>query len=461
MRCQSIGVVGMSVLLLLASVSRGEIQVVAQCNRDGDATPEFRFGNVVSPSSNDAATQATLVLLDGRRDSNSGEIQTLCDGVVPDGDDEPSENYFFAAGTDGGRLLLDLGSTIDIKQVNTFSWHRSARGPQVYRLYASAGIADGFQARPTKDVDLATSGWTHLASVDTRPPSGSFGGQYGVSVSGSDDSIGQYRYLLFDFARTETSDSFGNTFFSEIDVIDRNAAVQAATPVVRPGRRTFEAGNGKYHILVDTSETPDLTPWVENELMPVIVQWYPKIVQLLPSEGYEAPGKISIMFSQDMQGVAATAGTRVQCAASWFRKNLQGEAKGAVVHELVHVVQQYGRARRGNRQAERTPDWLVEGIADYVRWFLYEPESHGADITRRNLARARYDASYRVSANFLNWATASCDSQLVPKLNAAAREGRYSDSLWQELTGRSVRELGDEWKASLEKQLAGAIENDR
>ncbi len=209
-----------------------------------------------------------------------------------------------------------------------------------------------------------------------------------MSVSGSNDSIGKYRYLLFDFVSTETSDRFGNTFYSEIDVIDRNAAVQAATPVGRPGRRTFEAGDGKYHILVDTSETPDLTPWVENELMPVVVQWYPKIVQLLPSEGYQAPGRISITFSQDMQGVAATLGTRVQCAASWFRKNLQGEAKGAVVHELVHAVQQYGRARRGNRQAERTPDWLVEGIADYVRWFLYEPESHGADITRRNLARA-------------------------------------------------------------------------
>ncbi len=84
-----------------------------------------------------------------------------------------------------------------------------------------------------------------------------------------------------------------------------------------------------------------------------------------------------------------------------------------------------------------------------------------APISLAETSPARYDASYRVSANFLNWATASCDSQLVPKLNAAAREGRYSDSLWQELTGRSVRELGDEWKASLEKQLAGATENDR
>ena len=30
-----------------------------------------------------------------------------------------------------------------------------------------------------------------------------------------------------------------------------------------------------------------------------------------------------------------------------MRQNLEGEAKGAIVHELVHVVQQYGRAQRG------------------------------------------------------------------------------------------------------------------
>ena len=79
--------------------------------------------------------------------------------------------------------------------------------------------------------------------------------------------------------------------------------------------------------------------------------------------------------------MAATGGTRVTCAAEWFRRNLEGEAKGAVVHELVHVVQQYGRARRNNPDATRPPGWLVEGIPDYIRWFLYEPQSRGAEIT--------------------------------------------------------------------------------
>lgn len=95
--------------------------------------------------------------------------------------------------------------------------------------------------------------------------------------------------------------------------------------------------------------------------------------------------------------------------------------------------------------------WLVEGIADYIRWFLYEPETRGAEITGRSIARARYDASYRVSGNFLDWVTKTYDKQIVAKLNAAAREGRYSKDLWKEHTGHTVQELGAEWKTALEK----------
>jgi hypothetical protein len=150
---------------------------------------------------------------------------------------------------------------------------------------------------------------------------------------------------------------------------------------------------------------------------------------------------------------AAAGGNRISCNIEWFRGNLRGEAKGAVVHELVHVVQQYGRARRGNPNATRTPGWLVEGIADYIRWFLYEPQSKGAEITDRNVARARYDANYRISANFLNWVTAKYDKEIVKKLNTAAREGKYSEELWKEATRKTVEELGNEWKKEHETRL--------
>jgi len=446
-------------VLSCALVSQAEIKVVSDRQSNDSASAAFKFTNVPPASQNDAASKAAFTLVDGVRDRNGGDLAVLHDGRVPTEEDQPASNFFFNAGTDGGRLLVDLGSAIDIKQVNTYSWHPGERGPQVYGLYAADGSAAGFNSQPKKGTDPQTCGWKLIAQVDTRTQQGEAGGQYGVSISDSGGILGKYRYLLFDVSRTETNSPFGQTFFSEIDVVD------PTTPAVPVGtgqaggegrRETVEAEGGKYQIVIDTTETPDLADWATKELAPVVQEWYPKLVKMLPSEGYEAPTRVSITFSADMQGVAATGGTRVRCAAAWFRQNLKGEAKGAVVHELVHVVQNYGIARRNNPNATRTPGWLVEGICDYIRWFLYEPQTRGAEITARNIARAQYDASYRVTGNFLNWVTNTYDKEIITKLNAAAREGKYSEDLWKTATGKTVQELGAEWKAAMEKKIAEA-----
>src|SRR5665213_1856710 len=231
-------------------------------------------------------------------------------------------------------------------------------------------------------------------------------------------------------------------------------AAAAAPETPNAGVETLEAGDGKYQITLNTTDAPDLTEWAKTKLAPVVVAWYPRIVKMLPSDGFEAPTKFSITFSPRYHGVAATGGTRIMCAPDWFRHNLDGEARGAVVHEMVHVVQQYGRARRNNPNATRPPGWLVEGIPDYIRWYLYEPQSHGADISPRRAARAKYDGSYRVSANFLNWVVNKYDKKIVAELNDVLRSGKYDENIWKERTGKTVQELGDEWHAGLPKPAA-------
>lgn len=241
------------------------------------------------------------------------------------------------------------------------------------------------------------------------------------------------------------------------DAKDDDVAVDTSTQVLAleiPG-----ADDTIFRASIDTTETPDLTQWANERLAPVVVVWYPKIVALLPSEGFAAPKSFRIRFRPQMRGVAATSGTEVICAPDWFRNNLEGEAIGAVVHELVHVVQQY---RWGRRFADgrRPPGWLTEGIPDYIRWFLYEPQSRGAEIAGDRVAAVRYDDSYRVSANFLNWAVAQHGEGIIPALNAALREGRYHDDFWKELTGKTLEELGIEWKVSLERKAAAPPDGD-
>jgi hypothetical protein len=415
---------------------------------------------VPAPADNDAARKAKFTLVEGEADPNGGGLAVLHDGRIPAGEDQPAENFFFRAGSDGGRLLIDLGSVIAVKQVSTYSWHTSARAPQVYKLFASDGAAEKFTAAPKRGIDLESSGWKRIASVDTRPKDGEGGGQHGVVVTDPDaGSLGKYRYLLFDISRTEDRDPFGNTFYSEIDILDSNGPEPTVATVSNrePILKSFIAGEGKYHFTIDATEAPDLTEWADAKLRPVVQEWYPKLVAMLPSDGFEATTNVTLRFRNDMGGTPASAsGGRINMNSGWFRRELTREAIGSVVHEMVHVVQSYGRARRLNPQATRTPGWLVEGIPDYIRWFLYEPETKGAEITERNLARAKYDASYRITGNFLNWATQRHDREIVRKLNAAAREGKYAEQLWKDWTGKTLQELGEEWRHEHEARLKKA-----
>jgi hypothetical protein len=441
------------------------------------AAPAFRFEQVPPPASNDAATRGKFSIVVGTRDPNGGEVAVLHDGRLPAGEDRPGENFFFAAGTDGGRLLLDLGSVIAIHQVNTYSWHRDTRGPQVYRLYGSDGAGATFNSRPERTIEPTNAGWQFVARIDTRRAEGREGGEqgerggrHGVSISeakgstGSSGSIGKYRYLLFDIGRTEDRDDFGNTFFSEIDVLETDGPTPIAVEVGRgagggAGERPpivtrFAAGEGRYGFALDTTVAPDLTEWAERELRPVVQGWYPKLVALLPSEGYVPRTNVTIRFREDMGRIPASAGGGfINCNAVWFRKELNREARGSVVHEMVHVVQAYARVRRTETNATRMPGWLVEGIPDYIRWFLYEPQTDGARITTNILARASYDSSYRITGNFLDWVVRGYDTNIVVKLNAAGRAGRYQESIWKEATGRTLEELGAEWRRHHEKRL--------
>jgi len=446
-------------LSLTCHVARADVEVhVEQWNEGGRRAPfQFRADNVPAPSMRDSGAQATFAIVDGEIDRNGGGLDALHDDKVPMDADQPGANFFFGAGSEGGRLHVDLGAAKEVRSVRSYSWHPGERGPQVYTLYASDGEAEGFNASPKRPTDPTTVGWKRIARVDTRAKEDPEGGLYGVSIADPDKPLGRYRHLLFDIERTGMHSTFDQTFYGEIDVVtsedDKVGPIEAPKPV----SFTVEADGGKYELTFELTDAPDLEEWTRQSLVPVVTNWYPKLVAMLPSDGFTAPDRVTLRYRTNMGGTPASAGgSRINLNATWFRRNLEGEARGSVVHEMVHVVQQYGRARRTNPNATRTPGWITEGIPDYIRWFLYEPETKGAEITRRNLDRASYDASYRITGNFLDWVTRTYDKDLSRKLNAAAREGRYEEALWKEYTGKSLEELGREWKEGHQNRLAEA-----
>jgi len=365
---------------------------------------------------------------------------------------------------------------------------------------------------------------------------------------------------------------------------DTNQPADSSAP---SGRFVVSVADGSAEITIDTSKAPDMKDWAERKLAPVLAQWYPKISALLPTPGFTPPKKWSVVIAPG-NGVAATGGTRVTANATWFRDQLDKQAVGALVHEEVHVVQQYGGGRRNNppgsfsngditnllalaqklqdksdpvsvfveqqlNPAERkaladyrgpgksayvlrtnlvgalnrivaghgiydealfknvtlresttslrdekpedsdlarlnralledaypgelarrggggrnrgNTGWLTEGIPDYIRWFLYEPKSHGADAAyiqgriasdakKGKVYEPKYSDSYRISANFLNFVTSKYDRHIVTQLNNALRQGQYYEDIWADDTGKTLLELNQEWLAVVHKQLA-------
>jgi predicted alpha-1,2-mannosidase len=212
----------------------------------------------------------------------------------------------------------------------------------------------------------------------------------------------------------------------------------------------FKTADGQCEITINTAAATNLTEWADTKLASTLAEWYPKITALLPSDGYTAPAHFAITI-KPMDGVAYTAGRNVVANSTWLAHELKGEAVGSLVHEAVHVVQQF--------HSRHNPGWLVEGSADYVRWFKYEPQSHGADMTwfRRHGKNfsPHYNDSYRITANFLNWVSEKYDKDIVTQMNVAMREGKYDESLWQKYTGKPLSELGAEWEKEVQTQLAG------
>jgi hypothetical protein len=191
-------------------------------------------------------------------------------------------------------------------------------------------------------------------------------------------------------------------------------------------------------VTVDVSDAPDMKDWAEKAAK-IVEQWYPRMCDYLASDGFTPPKKITLIFKKSSEGIAATSGTTITASDGWFKAHPNDF--GAIVHESIHVIQSY--------RSRNNPSWLVEGIDDYCRFWIYEPSPPKG---RLDPSKIKYTDSYQVTGAFLAWAVSTYDKDLVKKLNAACRQGKYKDTLLKDLTGKDLDTLFEEFKKSLAKK---------
>ncbi len=185
-------------------------------------------------------------------------------------------------------------------------------------------------------------------------------------------------------------------------------------------------------VTIDVSDFPEGKAWAERA-QKVVTDWYPVVWRTLGTEDRTPTKTVKLVFKRTLSAPAYAAGDTISVSGEWITRTPNDF--GMMVHELTHLVQGY------SGPAER-PGWLVEGIADYIRWWRYEPES---PRTRIDPAKASYKDAYRTTAGFLAYLTAKYDRGLVPRLDRELRKGTYTPGLFKDATGKDIDTLWAEF----------------
>ena len=210
--------------------------------------------------------------------------------------------------------------------------------------------------------------------------------------------------------------------------------------VVKLSART-QSGDVVAEAIVDTQDAPDLAAW-GKQAGGLCLEWLPKITALLPSDGFVPPKTVTLYFDPVMKGVAHADKARITISAAYVRAHTND--LGMIIHELTHIVQAYPKPQDGFTK----PGWLVEGIADYIRLYHFEPN---APRPRINPDKASYRDSYKTTAAFLAWLEQR-HAGLVRRLNRSLRDGRFKEDQFQEHAGKPLDELWREFADTLRKK---------
>ncbi|MEG4813420.1 basic secretory protein-like protein [Microcoleus sp. K5-D4] len=166
---------------------------------------------------------------------------------------------------------------------------------------------------------------------------------------------------------------------------------------------------------------------------------YPEIKGLLVQDAYQAPNNIQIVF-ENGEGFAHTVGNKITLFIPYFQEH--SDDYGAVVHEMAHVAQNYQKS---------VPGWLVEGIADYIRFRMGYSDSSKLSC-RNNL---HYSSSvYSCAPAFVNYIEKT-NNGVIAKLNAALKQEGYKDELFSKYTGKTVEQL---WQECRKKDCQGGAQ---
>ena len=210
-------------------------------------------------------------------------------------------------------------------------------------------------------------------------------------------------------------------------LIGSMSSVFAARNATSTETRTIKKGK---FTLQFTCKSADFNEEINTKLINTFFKVYPTLVKTYNKKSTHL---VTFVIDPEYDGIAGTSNDRVVFSTKYMTRH-PGDID-IVTHEVMHIVQAYGRK-------SGMPGWLTEGIADYVR-YAYGVENSGAGWKLPDFSeKQNYQNSYRITARFFAWLEQSGYKGIVRKLDQVGRDKTYENgAIWKKLTGKTIDEL--------------------
>jgi len=189
--------------------------------------------------------------------------------------------------------------------------------------------------------------------------------------------------------------------------------------------RAQEVIKKKGYSLTFESNFAALDPKLKKRLIETFFIVYPKLAKEYNPNTLKA---VTFFVDTAYKGVAATSNGKVTYSSIWMVKH--PEDIDVVTHEVMHIVQDYGRSVG--------PGWLTEGIADFAR-SKFGIDNAGAKWALPELKPEHtYKNSYRITARFFTWIEKKVKPGTIKAVDASLRDHNYTPDIWAKLTGKDL-----------------------
>lgn len=184
----------------------------------------------------------------------------------------------------------------------------------------------------------------------------------------------------------------------------------------------------KGYTLTFESNYAELDPQLKERMIKTFFEVYPKLAKAYNESTIK---EVKFLVDTAYKGVAATSNGRVVYAANWMKTH--PEDIDVVTHEVMHIVQNYGRSVG--------PGWLTEGIADFAR-YQFGVDNTGSKWALPDLKETHhYKNSYRITARFFAWIEENVKDGTIKQVDKSLRDHTYTATIWTTLTGKDLDQL--------------------